>query len=376
MTSNRLSKKAREYMRAHPGVKYQQALDILASKTSEEPGTSQQLDVQKWLTGVGIANPSVYRPEEVWKRFHEEDSPTFKFPLGVRVDSETFEPVNTGDIDTDAVHLDLSEPAEGGYGPHGLIQGITGTGKSFLLESITASCSVVFSPDYLQFVLLDFKGGFTFENVRDLPNVVGTVSEVDSLERVTAVNEALRQELMRREILLADNRIKDIRQWTASHRREPDKYPPLPHLVVLVDEAREFFMSNPQQKTDILVRLGAVGRSLGMHVIFSSQSIDPAWLGEILMHTTFGISFTSNDEGRSRTVVGDSSAALLPVGTGIGVMRYSKFGLDQELVTFRAFDLTRSGDFQKVITTLKSITPDDSGMGELAQNLAVAAELN
>lgn len=144
-------------------------------------------------------------------------------------------------------------------GPHALVAGTTGSGKSVLLQSWCLAMAVRNPPDRLHFVFLDFKGGSAFSVIERLPHTVGSVCDLDLNHAVRALR-ALELELRRREHLVAAERVGSIGQLQS----------PPPSLIVVIDEFHALNNQLPDY-VDRLVRIASLGRSLGMHVIACTQ---------------------------------------------------------------------------------------------------------
>ena len=151
-------------------------------------------------------------------------------------------------------------------GPHALIGGTTGSGKSELLVALVASLAAVNRPDELTFVLVDYKGGAAFAGCAGLPHVVGLVTDLDPALTERAMT-SLDAELKRRERVLAEHDCRDLTAYQA--RRQPQD-PPLPRLVLVVDEFRALAEDLPDFVIG-LVRVASLGRSLGIHLVVATQ---------------------------------------------------------------------------------------------------------
>ncbi|MFD9946298.1 FtsK/SpoIIIE domain-containing protein [Nonomuraea sp. NPDC059023] len=148
-------------------------------------------------------------------------------------------------------------------GPHMLIAGTSGAGKSELLQTLIASLAVSNSPEWLSMVLVDYKGGSAFAECRDLPHCAGMITDLDG-HLVTRALDSLGAELRRREELLAEAGAKDIEDYWAVSRR------PLPRLVILIDEFASLVEEVPEFVTGV-AGIGMRGRSLGVHVVLATQ---------------------------------------------------------------------------------------------------------
>ncbi len=177
---------------------------------------------------------------------------TLAVPIGRRAGSEV-------------VLLDLHER---GQGPHGLVAGKTGSGKSELLQTLVASLAVQFHPHEVAFILIDYKGGGMAQAFYDLPHLVGTITNLQGSLAVRAL-AALKSELHRRETILTQSGFKHIDDYQIAYRRGQVRQP-LPHLIVITDEFAELKMEQPDFMKE-LVGIARVGRSLGVHLILATQ---------------------------------------------------------------------------------------------------------
>ncbi len=210
-------------------------------------------------------------------------------------------------------------------GPHALMAGTTGAGKSELLRSLVVGLAAASSPDQLTFVLIDYKGGSTFDACAQLPHVVGVVTDLDQ----HLANRALRclhAELRRREQLLRAAGAADL----ASYRRlAPNEL--LPRLVVVIDEFAALVSEQPDF-LHALVGIAQRGRSLGVHLILATQRPSGVISDDIRANTNLRVSLRLHDSADAIDVVGDSAPAAIPRGlAGRAVMR---LGPD-ELLTFQ-----------------------------------------
>ncbi|HEV7741602.1 MAG TPA: FtsK/SpoIIIE domain-containing protein [Pseudolysinimonas sp.] len=186
-------------------------------------------------------------------------------------------------------------------GPHALIAGTTGSGKSELLVSWVLSMAHGRSPDLVSFLLIDFKGGAAFAPLAGLPHVLATLSDLDARLTRRAV-ESLRAELLRRERLLADRGARAI-----------DDLPPgaLSRLVIVVDEFAAVVAASPELH-EVFADLAARGRSLGLHLVLCTQRPAGVVRDAVLANIGLRISLRVPDRGDSIAMLGDDSAARLP----------------------------------------------------------------
>ncbi|HEX3005823.1 MAG TPA: FtsK/SpoIIIE domain-containing protein, partial [Angustibacter sp.] len=212
------------------------------------------------------------------------------------------------------VHVDLVRD-----GPHALVAGTTGAGKSELLQTLVCSLALGNRPDELAFVLVDYKGGAAFRELADLPHVVGLVTDLDAhlAERALA---SLQAELTRRERLLADVGAGDFAGYLAL-RDSGRASEPLARLVLVVDEFRLLADELPSF-LDGLVRLASIGRSLGVHLVLATQRPAGVVTADIKANVNLRICLRVRDRAESDDVVDAPDAALLPIDVpGRAVLR-------------------------------------------------------
>ncbi|MGN6612063.1 MAG: FtsK/SpoIIIE domain-containing protein [Angustibacter sp.] len=203
------------------------------------------------------------------------------------------------------VHVDLVRD-----GPHALVAGTTGAGKSELLQTIVCSLALGNRPDELAFVLVDYKGGAAFRELADLPHVIGLVTDLDPHLADRALT-SLQAELTRRERLLADVGASDFMGYLAL--RDAGRAPePLARLVLVVDEFRLLADELPTF-LDGLVRLASIGRSLGVHLVLATQRPAGVVTADIKANVNLRICLRVRDKAESDDVVDAPDAALLPV---------------------------------------------------------------
>lgn len=192
-------------------------------------------------------------------------------------------------------------------GPHGLIAGTTGSGKSELLQTIIASLSVGNRPDEFNFVLIDYKGGAAFMDCQHLPHTVGMVTDLDG-HLTTRALESLGAELHYREHQLADAQAKDIEDYLAG-RRPGDE--PMPRLLIIIDEFAALVAELPDFVTG-LVDVARRGRSLGVHLILATQRPAGVVNAEIKSNTNLRIALRVTDANDSDDVLESKVAAEIP----------------------------------------------------------------
>ncbi|MEV6846523.1 FtsK/SpoIIIE domain-containing protein [Actinoplanes sp. NPDC051411] len=195
-------------------------------------------------------------------------------------------------------------------GPHALVAGTTGAGKSELLQSIVVSLAAVNRPDELTFVLVDYKGGSAFHSCVRLPHTLGMVTDLDSA-LVTRALESLAAELRRREEILAQVAAKDLARYRVMRQRDPS-LPAVPRLVLVIDEFATLVREVPDFIPG-LVSIAQRGRSLGIHLILATQRPGGVVTSDIRANTNLRIALRVTDPMESTDVIDVPDAALIPV---------------------------------------------------------------
>jgi len=211
--------------------------------------------------------------------------------------------------------FDLND-RDGAHGPHGLLGGMTGSGKSEVLKTIILALAVTHHPFDLNFALIDFKGGAAFNELKNLPHTVGVVTDIESnatyAERVI---QSLSGEIERRKKVLENAR--SIFGFGRSHvdeyREKLRTRRPLPRLLIVFDEFAEFKARNPVESRK-LIGIARQGRSLGVHLLLATQNIAAAIDPEILQNSTYRICLRVSDPQDSIQMIGIPDAITLKRG--------------------------------------------------------------
>lgn len=177
------------------------------------------------------------------------------------------------------VSLDLHDSAKA-HGPHGLVAGTTGSGKSEILQSYILSMALHYHPYEVSFLLIDFKGGGMANQFRNLPHLAGCITDIDGRE-INRSLKSIRAEQERRKKFFAqvDGNVNNIHKYMRKYKEDPSSVPaPLPHLIIIVDEFAELKAEQPDFMKE-LISTARVGRSLGIHLILATQKpsgvVDP-----------------------------------------------------------------------------------------------------
>ena len=194
------------------------------------------------------------------------------------------------------VHVDLVED-----GPHAVVVGVTGSGKSELLVTWVAALAERLGPDRVVFLLVDFKGGRSFDALTALPHVVGVVTDLDDAATLRAI-DSLAAEVRHRERTLARHGARDIAELDGA----------LPRLVIVVDEYAALTAAHPMLH-ETFGDIAARGRALGMHLILATQRA-AGFREAVLANAPLRIALRVTDDAESRAVIGCIDAAALPGG--------------------------------------------------------------
>ncbi|MGW1183608.1 type VII secretion protein EccCa [Streptomyces drozdowiczii] len=240
-------------------------------------------------------------------------------------------PIGVGE-DGLPVVLDLKEAALDGMGPHGLCVGATGSGKSELLRTLVLGLAVTHPSETLNFVLADFKGGATFAGMAGLPHVAAVITNLsDDLALVDRMGDALRGELQRRqELLRSAGNFAGIHDYERA-RAAGAPLEPLASLVLVVDEFSELLTAKPDF-IDVFIRIGRIGRSLGVHLLLASQRLEEGRLRGLETYLSYRIGLRTFSAEESRAALGVPDAYDLPSVPGSGFLKAGT----REMTRFKA----------------------------------------
>ncbi|MGW1994987.1 FtsK/SpoIIIE domain-containing protein [Embleya sp. NPDC001921] len=197
-------------------------------------------------------------------------------------------------------------------GPHALIAGTTGSGKSELLQSFVAALAAANRPDELTFVLVDYKGGSAFKDCVELPHTLGMVTDLDA-QLVHRAMASLGAELTRRELLLAMVGAKDHAEYRGKRLRDA-QLPALPRLLLIVDEFATLVREVPDFIPG-LVGIAQRGRSLGIHMVLATQRPAGVITADIRANTNLRIALRVTDAGESSDVIDTKDAVAISSAT-------------------------------------------------------------
>ena len=227
--------------------------------------------------------------------------------LGLRDDPVMWRPIVVGWLDGAHTDVPIGTTAEGiatldiaAQGPHALVAGTTGSGKSVLLQNWCLALAVRNPPDTLHFVFLDFKGGSAFNQLQGLPHTAGIVDDLDIRHAARAI-VGLERELKRRERLVAEAGVSSIDRLGNAQ----------PSIIIVIDE----FHVLRQQLPDAIerfIRIASLGRSLGMHLIACTQHPLGQVHAEMKSNMALNLCLRVRDGMQSAELIGSPAAAGIP----------------------------------------------------------------
>ncbi|SDT10054.1 type VII secretion protein EccCa [Actinoplanes derwentensis] len=266
---------------------------------------------------LGIRDAQTFDVPQLWRGRNAQRN-RLTVPIGVTEDGEVIE-------------LDLKESAQGGMGPHGLLIGATGSGKSELLRTLVCGLAATHSSEILNLVLVDFKGGATFLGMDRLPHTSAVITNLaDELPLVDRMQDALNGEMTRRQELLRASGYASLFDYEKA-RAAGTQLVPFPVLLIIVDEFSEL-LSSKAEFMDLFVSIGRLGRSLGVHLLLASQRLDEGRISRVEGHLSYRIALRTFSSMESRSVIGVASAYELPPEPGNGFLKLDT----TNLVRFKA----------------------------------------
>src|SRR5271166_5969475 len=268
----------------------------------------QSAATQTLLELLGISNAAALDMDELWGKPRSHDD-RLRVPLGLQPDGSP-------------VWLDFKDEAEGGMGPHGLMVGMTGSGKSTTLCLLVFSLLLTHSPDELLLILGDFKGEAEFDQFVNFPQVLAVLSNM--LEKVSLVErfgDTTLGLLDRRETLLREAgreyqgaAFKSVAEYNAARATAKGKdFPPLPTLLIIADEFTLMIQERPAI-VGIFDTVCRKGRTLGVHILFASQTLDVGRIKDIDKNIAYRICLKVASAPISRQIIGTEDAFTIMAG--------------------------------------------------------------
>jgi len=273
----------------------------------------EPLESQFELTSLlGVRDASTFDVQALWRTRQPQRS-RLQVPIGVTEDGEVIE-------------LDLKESAQGGMGPHGLLIGATGSGKSETLRTLVCALAATHSSEILNLVLVDFKGGATFLGMERLPHTSAVITNLaDELPLVDRMQDALNGELTRRQEMLRASGYASLFDYEKA-RAAGAQLVPFPVLLIIVDEFSEL-LSSKSEFMELFVSIGRLGRSLGVHLLLASQRLDEGRISRVEGHLSYRMALRTFSSMESRAVIGVGKAYELPPQPGHGYLKIDTVNL-------------------------------------------------
>ncbi|MGM8364438.1 type VII secretion protein EssC [Virgibacillus sp. W0181] len=241
------------------------------------------------------------RIRERW--FSNETSKSLAVPIGLKGKD-------------DRVFLNLHEKA---HGPHGLLAGTTGSGKSEFLQTYILSMAVNFHPHEVAFLLIDYKGGGMAQPFKNMPHLLGTITNIEGSKNFSKrALESIKSELRRRQLLFDEYGVNHINDYTEMYKTKVAQEP-LPHLFLISDEFAELKNEEPDFIRE-LVSAARIGRSLGVHLILATQKPGGIIDDQIWSNARFKVALKVQDDSDSKEILKNSDASKLTV-TGRGYLQ-------------------------------------------------------
>lgn len=235
-----------------------------------------------------INHPEELNIKQRWEK--NQSHKTLAVPLGVRAED-------------DLVLLNLHEKA---HGPHGLVAGTTGSGKSEIVQAYILSLAVNFHPHEVGFLLIDYKGGGMANLFKDLPHLLGTITNLDKSESMRAM-ASIKSELNRRQRIFGECGVNHINGYNKLFKLGKVEEP-LPHLFMISDEFAELKKEQPEFMSE-LISTARIGRSLGIHLILATQKPSGVVDDQIWTNSKFRLCLKVQNAGDSREMLKTPDAA-------------------------------------------------------------------
>lgn len=346
------------WMSGAGSVRFEGEAELTTAKTAEEIARSMTpLRTLESFTASGAGLPGNVRLVEIFDAHRVDDidlAPFYEtrydrrkvmsFPIGVNVDGKP-------------QYITLRETGQKGNGQHAILAGGTGKGKSITLQSVVLSLALTHSPQYLNFVLADFKGGASeLKKLESLPHVVGFVTDLKP-NYVERFRLALEGEISRRQNIF-DNTQQQFGQQITNIYDYNDLclqkgLPYLPHLVLVIDEFHKARELNENFQKTMDNGVAAQGRALGMHLLLSTQKAED--FGSVLPNIEVKMSMGMNRSEDSKAIFKRDEAYTLLKRPGQAYLQ----ALRNEIEVFEMFQVARS-DTDYVVDEEELISTKDS----------------
>ncbi|EGD44838.1 FtsK/SpoIIIE family protein [Nocardioidaceae bacterium Broad-1] len=273
---------------------------------AETPQDTEIAAPKDYMALLGLGDVRSFDPEVAWRPRANRDR--LRVPVGVGEAGQQ-------------IYMDIKESAQQGMGPHGLVIGATGSGKSEFLRTLVLGLVLTHPPEVLNLVLVDFKGGATFAGMAGMPHVSAVITNLEGeLTLVDRMQDALSGEMTRRQELLREaGNFSSLKDYEKARTQDPSM-DPLPSLFIVVDEFSEMLSAKPEF-IDLFVAIGRLGRSLGIHLLLASQRLEEGRLRGLDSHLSYRVGLRTFSAQESRTVLGVPDAYELPAVPGLGYLK-------------------------------------------------------
>jgi DNA segregation ATPase FtsK/SpoIIIE, S-DNA-T family len=249
---------------------------------------------QEFLDLFSIADARLWDPRPMWDQLTPAER--LRIPLG------------RGTLGAKTVWLDMKEGGEEGMGPHGMLTGQTGSGKSKHLRSIVLALAMKHPPEAVQILLGDFKGEAEFAGLESLPHVVGVVSNLEkSAHKLDRFEDVVNGELAIRAETLNKAGYESVRDYEIARATSRPKLEPIGALVIILDEFSQLLKIRPEM-AKVFDQVGLQGRSLWIHILNASQRAESGKMAGLIAQQTYSIGMKVKDAAQSRAAIGSSRA--------------------------------------------------------------------
>ena len=294
----------------------QEKIDVLARKMSPMRVNEREISSEipssiSFFELYGVGCPEDLKAGDRWRKSRVFES--IKALIGVKGGGEP-------------CYLDLHEKY---HGPHGLIAGTTGSGKSETIQTYILSLALNFSPDDVGFFIIDYKGGGMGNLFANLPHVMGQISNLSG-NQIQRALVSIKSENLRRQRLFNENGVNNINSYTRLYKSGEIKMP-IPHLFIIIDEFAELKKEEPEFMRE-LISVAQVGRSLGIHLILATQKPAGTVDDNIWSNAKFRLCLRVQDRQDSIDMLHKPDAAYL-TGAGRG---YLQVGNDEIYEMFQS----------------------------------------
>lgn len=254
---------------------------------------AEEVSVPESLSFLGLYRANTIEELVIERRWKEaQPYKTLEAPLGIGGNNEIFS-------------LNIHEKF---HGPHGLVAGTTGSGKSECIQSYILSMAINYHPYDVAFVLIDYKGGGMANAFADLPHVVGTITNLEG-NQIKRSLVSLKSELKRRQTIFKEYKVNHIDAYQMKHKKGLATEP-MPHLILISDEFAELKSQEPEFMNE-LISTARIGRSLGVHLILATQKPSGVVNDQIWSNTRFRICLKVADRMDSKEMLKRDEAASI-----------------------------------------------------------------